>query len=138
MASSSPVRHGARISPSRFWEGGIVAMHSVESSMASDDISKRLETLEMTVDGLSGLPAQVAGLDGRVAALDSRVTALDARVESLELQFFQFREEVRDEFSVVRKEIKDESEQTRAVMRTLHEEVISRIKVLNEGKGTPR
>jgi hypothetical protein len=88
--------------------------------MASDDVNKRLESLEMTVEGLSGLPVQVA--------------ALDARVESLESHFFQFRREVRDEFLAVRRELKEESEQTRAEMRTLHEEVLSRIKLLNEGR----
>jgi uncharacterized coiled-coil protein SlyX len=96
----------------------------MEWPMTSGDSDKRLETLEMTVHGLSGLPAQVS--------------ALDARVESIEVQLFQFREEVRDEFSAVRKEIKEESEQTRAEMRTLHEEVISRIKLLDEGKRNDR
>jgi hypothetical protein len=67
--------------------------------MASDDVSKRLEILEMMVEGLTELP--------------SRVAALDARVESLESHVFQFREEARDEFSAVRREIRDESERTR-------------------------
>ena len=38
--------------------------------MASDDTNKRLEILEMTMDGVAGLPAQVASLDGRVASLE--------------------------------------------------------------------
>ena len=61
--------------------------------MPGDAIAKRLEAVEMTVDALTGLPAQVASLDGRVAALEG--------------QFLQLREEVRGEFSALRQEIAD-------------------------------
>ena len=82
---------------------------------------------------LQELPGQVAALDARVAALDE--------------QFLQFRTDVKDEFSAVcqemhqemralgetlRTEIKAGDEETRRYMRVLHEEVISRIKTINE------
>ena len=38
--------------------------------MARGDSNKRLEILEMTMEGVAGLPAQVASLDGRVASLE--------------------------------------------------------------------
>jgi hypothetical protein len=89
-----------------------------------------LETLEMTVEGLAGLPAQVASLNGRVA--------------SLEVQFLQFREEVRGEFSgvrleiangeaAIREEIRVEAAGTRSHVLVLHEEVLARIKLLKDG-----
>src|SRR5438552_3206428 len=102
--------------------------------MASDAIAKRLEIVEMTVEGLAGLPAQVA--------------SLDTRVGSLELQFLQFRQEVhgefsalrtdvRDEFSALRTEIRAGDEETRAEMRALHEETLDRISLLGEGRALP-
>lgn len=88
----------------------------------------------------------------RVDRLERRVEALDAlpeRIASLESQFVQFREEVRGEFSAVRmelraemraqgeqlrKEIREGDEETRRLMRVLHEDVISRLKTIQEGQ----
>jgi hypothetical protein len=94
-----------------------------EEVMPGDATAKRLEALEMTVEGLAGLPAQVA--------------SIDLRVQSLELQFFQLRDDVRGEFSALRREMKADSEETRAQMRTLHEEVLARIALLDGGRRTP-
>lgn len=94
--------------------------------MPSDALAKRLEIVEITVESLAGLPMQVASLDTRVASLDTRVA-------SLELQFMQFRAEVRGEFSALRTEVRDGDEQTRTEMRVLHEEVLDRIAALGEG-----
>ncbi len=105
--------------------------------MPSDAIAKRLETVEMTVEGLTGLPGQVASLNTRVASLDTRVASLDTRVASLEVQFLQFRDEVRGEFSVLRTEIRAGDEETRVQMRVLHEEVLDRISKLGESRPVP-
>lgn len=98
--------------------------------MPSDAIAKRLEIVEMAVEGLAGLPAQVASLDARVASLD-------ARVGSLELQLLQFRKDVHSKFSALRTEVRDGDEQTRTQMRVLHEEVIARIALLQESRDRP-
>jgi len=90
--------------------------------MLSDSMAKRLEIMEMAVQSLAGLPGQVA--------------ALDTRVASLELQFLQFREETRSEFSALRTEVREGDEQTRAEMRVLHEEVLERIALLGEGRAS--
>ena len=60
---------------------------------ASESIgtNKRSEIPEMTVDRLAGLHAQVA--------------SMNLRVQSLEMQLFQFRDEVRDEFSGLRRDV---------------------------------
>ena len=80
-------------------------------------------------------------LENRVAKLELQMRALSElpeRVASLEAQFLKFRIEVREEFSSLRSEIRAEiragDEETRRFMRILHEDVISRIAVLGEGR----
>jgi len=93
-----------------------------------------LEVLEITVEGLTGLPGQVQ--------------RLDARIESLDRQFLHFREDVGGEFSgvrrematefaAVRREMKADSAETRGQivklhdqMFKLHEEVMAQIAIL--------
>jgi hypothetical protein len=93
-------------------------------------------------------------LTNRVQVLERKVESLEnlpERMHSLELQFMQFREEVRAEFSATRAELRAEvragdeqtrtdlraeiragDEETRTYMRVLHEEVLSRIALLGE------
>jgi len=96
-------------------------------------------------------------LTNRVEVLEQKVERLEKlpeRMDSLELQFVQFREEVRVEFSAMRgefstiraeiragdeqtrvdlrAEIRAGDEETRTYMRVLHEEVLSRIALLDE------
>jgi hypothetical protein len=93
-------------------------------------------------------------LTNRVQVLERKVENLEKlpeRMHSLELQFMQFREEVRAEFSATRAELRTEirrgdeqtraelraeiragDEETRTYMRVLHEEVLSRIALLGE------
>lgn len=111
--------------------------------------AKRVETLEIAMEGLNELPARVArlddrvaSLDGRVALLDGRVALLDDRAASLEGQFLQFREEVRGEFSALRVEMRAGDEETRrelgTQMRVLHEEVLERLTVIGGRKSHRR
>jgi dsDNA-specific endonuclease/ATPase MutS2 len=81
-------------------------------------------------------------LEKRVESLEEQVTRLDempARMDRLESQIVQFRTEVRDEFSAVRedlrKEIRSGDEETRRFMRVLFEDYISRLRVIDEGRG---
>ena len=89
-------------------------------------------------------------LTNRVEVLERKVEILEKlpeRMDSLELQFVQLREEMRAEFSTIRSEIRGGDEQTRTdlraeiragdeetrtFMRVLHEEVLSRIALLDE------
>src|SRR6266542_5078788 len=100
---------------------------------------------------------------GRLDRLERRVDLLEAlpqRIDNLELQLVQFREEVRDEFSAVRTELRAQGdelraemqalgvalraemkagdEETRTLMRILHEDVIARLKLIQEGGAAPR
>ena len=65
------------------------------------------------------------------------LTELTTRVTSLELQFVQFRDEVRGEFSTTRAELRDEmragDEETRRLMRVLYEDLVERIQRLDRG-----
>ena len=87
-------------------------------------------------------------LTGRVQILEQKVENLEklpARLEAVESQIVQLRDEMRGEFSAVRQEIgataaglhaeiRAGDEETRRYMRVLHEEVLSRIAMLGEGR----
>lgn len=99
-------------------------------------------------------------LVGRVERLEERVTILEqlpGRVEALELQIVQLRNEIRAEFSAtreqLREEIRDGDEETRRVLREeiragddrilnqarmLHEELVSGLKLIEEGRSSRR
>ena len=79
--------------------------------MAAQPLARRVDRLEQRMDALETLPSQVA---------------------NLATQFSQFREEVAREFIAVRQELRDGDEETRRFMRVLHEEVIARLKQIQE------
>jgi hypothetical protein len=60
---------------------------------------------------------------------------LPGRIDDLTLQVSQLRTEMRAEFSAVRAEIAERA--TGSEMRALHEDVISRIALLQEGWAPP-
>ena len=99
----------------------------------------------------------------RVDNLERRVTDLETlpdRITAVESQIVQLRTEMRGEFSAVREEIRSGDEETRRVlggridetarvlgeridengrhMRVLHEEVIGRLAIIQEGQSAPR
>ena len=62
---------------------------------------------------------------------------LPARVGALESQVLQLREEVQVGFSAIRSELREVragNEQTQSQMRLLHEDVISRMSTIREGR----
>src|SRR5437867_5487471 len=100
---------------------------------------ERIEVLERKVEALEVLP--------------ERVAAVEVRVGAVELQLVQLREEMRAEFSATRAEmragdeetrralrgeIRDGDEETRRLMRMLHEDVISRLATIQEGRPARR
>ncbi len=94
--------------------------------MRPQTVATRLEGLELKVESLERLPE---------------------RMHALELQIQQFREKVRVEFSITRADFRAEfraeiragNEETRTYMRVLHDEVLSRIALLDEHRnGRPR
>jgi hypothetical protein len=99
VASSARRSHRAPLDAKRF----LAVRFRVEGDrMAPQSLARRVDTLEHRVEALEVLPERLAGL---------------------ELQFVQFREEVRGEFSAVRAELRAEiqagDEETRRLMRTL-------------------
>ena len=88
-------------------------------------------------------------IDSRVDRLESRVSELEQqphRVTAIESQIVQLRRELRDEFSAVREEMRELNDQTRREMHgrlnaetrrhmlVLHEEVIGRLAIIQEGQ----
>ncbi|HUP40955.1 MAG TPA: hypothetical protein VM115_12605 [Vicinamibacterales bacterium] len=85
---------------------------------------RRIEMLEGDVNALRQLPGQVSAVAADLAALRGDVT--------------QLKGDIREEFAAVREEIQTGDEETRRQMRVLHEEVISRLALLGEGRKTRR
>jgi hypothetical protein len=120
--------------------------------MADIPLVKRVEKLEKTLESLADIPRRMTVVEERLGGLESRVGSLDGRVGSLELQIVQLRSEMRDGFSAVRQEaatmrsdllqVFDAGsratealfKETWAQMRTLHEDVTSRIARLGEAR----
>ena len=121
----------------------------------SGGLADRVAILEKIVEGQGGIGEQVALLTGEVTQLCGRVEQLTGRVEDLRTQFLTFRgdtaaefpavrgemkaefaavrEEMRTEFTRIRDDIKNGGDETRREMRILHEDVIARIALLQEG-----
>ena len=95
-------------------------------------------------------------LVGRVESLESRLAVLEqlpVKFDALALQISQMRQEMRGEFSALRTEIRAGDEETRHALREeiragdeesrrlarmLHEELISRLALIQEERKTPR
>ena len=102
-------------------------------------------------------------IESRVDNLERRVTDLETlpdRITAVESQIVQLRTEMRGEFSAVREEIRSGDEEACRVlgvridetarvlgeridengrhMRVLHEEVIGRLAIIQEGQSAPR
>ena len=125
--------------------------------MQERTIIERLQVLEKKVELLETLPERVSAVESRLTAVESGLTAVD-------VQLVQLRREMRDEFAalrmdgrtgnnetrltvgeeiragdeetrrVLREEIRAGDEETRRYMRVLHEEVIARIALTQEGR----
>jgi len=93
--------------------------------MARGTLSERVERLEFTVQGLEGLPGEVAGLRRDVASLGDRMTGV-------ETQILQLRTEIRAEFSAVRGEFGEKIDENWHRTRALHEHLIEQIKTVVE------
>ena len=63
----------------------------------------------------------------------TRLEQLPARIDDLTLQVSQLRTEMRGEFSAVRREVSELADRLDTRMRVLHEDVIARIALPQEG-----
>jgi hypothetical protein len=73
--------------------------------------------------------------------LEERVTALGqlpARIDALTLQVSQLLEEMHAEFSAIRTEMQSGDEKILTQARVLHEELISRLALIEESRDRPR
>jgi predicted nucleic acid-binding Zn-ribbon protein len=107
------------------------------------------------VNALRQLPEQVSAVAGDLAALRGDFTELKRDMAELRGNVSELRRDmsevrnafsdghggvinVREEFAAIRQEIRTGDEETRRQMRILHEEVISRLALLDEGRKTRR
>ena len=79
--------------------------------MPARSLTVRVDILEQDVEGLQTLPDRMTGLES---------------------QILQFRVEMRDGFSAILTRLHEGDEESRRQMRVLHEDVISRIALLQD------
>ena len=103
-------------------------------------LTRRVELLEEKMQGLADLPGRVTrveerltSVEGRLTSVDERLTGVEGRLMTVENELGALRVEMRGEFVKVRQEIRSGDEETRNLMRILHEEVIERFKLLENG-----
>jgi hypothetical protein len=92
--------------------------------MPTPTLTKRVETLEDTVSGPDGMLQRLDGLTGEFLQFRAETRA----------EFSAVREEMREGFAAVRQEMRDMNSSLRLHMQVLHEEVLSRIALLTEGR----
>ncbi len=76
-------------------------------------------------------------IERRVDNLEKRVTILEqlpSRVDALSVQISQLRDEMHDGFSATRARIEAVDERLSTQMRVLHEDVIARLVLIQEGR----
>jgi hypothetical protein len=100
-------------SAGRVWRSHIDASRA--DAMQQRSMIERIEILERKVEVLETLPE---------------------RVTAVELQLVQLRDEMHAEFSATRAEMRTGDEETRRYMRILHEDVISRLALIEESRST--
>ncbi len=99
---------------------------------------RRIEILEGDVNALRQLPDRVSAVAADLAAVRGDVTQLQGDVTRLQGDVTELKRDMHTEFAAVRDEIRTGDEETRRQMRILHEEVISRLALLGEGRKTRR
>ena len=106
-----------------------------DRDMPSQTIAKKVEALESRVSTLEELP-------GRLTAVGSQLVQLRREMRdgfsAASRQLQELRDEARQEIVAVREDLRAGDEETRRYMRVLHEDVIGRIALLQEGLGPKR
>ena len=115
--------------------------------MAAQPLARRVDRLEQRMDALETLPAQVAHLALQVSQFRDDVAREFSAVRQefraeMAAQGEAWRGELRGEMAAqgdqLRREIREGDEETRRYMRVLHEEVIDRLKQLQEARPRAR
>lgn len=136
-----------------------------EQSMAAQTVVKRVEALERQMSEMSDLSvrvaelgtqfsqfrvevraefsairAEIAGPRADVTDVQAQVKGLQSQVKGLRAELSDMRAATAEEFTAVRAEIRAGDEETRHQMRVLHEDLVGRIALLQEGlrSSTPR
>lgn len=108
--------------------------------MGEPTLDDRVQILEEKVAELAKLPAHVESLELQIVQLGGDMRAeFSAIRQGMSSESGWVRAEfaaVRQEFAAIRQEIRDGDEETRRYMRILHEEVLSRIASLGEGRNS--
>ncbi len=107
--------------------------------MSAQSVARQVEELKTRVTALEQLPARFDALEGQISHMLVEIRAEFSAVRGeLRTGFAQIREEIRagDEETrrVLREEIRAGDEQTRVHTRLLHEETLSRLALIDEGR----
>ena len=123
-------------------------------------LAKRVEILEQRVGDLQSLPERVAGVESQILQLRGEMHGEFSAIRGeMHSEFSAVRDEMHSEFSAVRDELRtglrshaerleklesamvalrQDNEETRSQARMLHEEVLARLALLQEGRRRKR
>lgn len=85
-------------------------------------------------EGFSAIHQELHGMNDRFQGMDDRFRGMEERFLRMDEQFLGVDERFRGLEEALRQEIRAGDEETRRYMRVLHEEVISRIAAIQEGR----
>jgi hypothetical protein len=100
--------------------------------MAPADIARRVGILEMKVEALHQLPDQIKAVETALSDLRGEMIGLHSDLRA------ELRAELNGMRDELRVEIRSGDEETRKQMRMLHEDVIARLALIQEGHRNPK
>jgi uncharacterized alpha-E superfamily protein len=102
--------------------------------MPERSLQERIESLEHNVEAIETLSARVTAVELQIVQLrDEMRHEFTATREEIRAGDERVRTDLRAEINSLRAEMRDGDQETRRYMRVLHEEVIARIALIQEG-----
>jgi outer membrane murein-binding lipoprotein Lpp len=99
--------------------------------MPERTLTARVENLERKMESLEGLPGRVSAAELQIVHFRGE---MHEQFSAVRQEIQAVRSELGGEIQTLRAEIQAGDEETRRYMRVLHEEVLSRIAAIQEGR----
>ena len=122
------------------WSSHIVSFRE-ETTEQPRSLEQRVSALEKQMRDLQDLPERFKnletrfdGVETRFVRVETRLGGVETRLGVVESQIVQLRTDIGDEFSAIRWEMKTGFAELGAQMRLLHEDALSRIARMTEGR----
>ena len=110
--------------------------------MAARSLTERVGILEQKVEELQRPPSRMAAVESQILQLRDEMhvefSAIQDRLGAIDQRFEEVLTRLQEGDDKTRAQLHEDDEKTRRYMRMLHEEVLNRISLLQEGRGRRR